>query len=245
MISKLSLSEIIDDQKQSFKKKKSVVRELDIPISSGRIIIISGVRRCGKSTLIRQKFLNNRKAIYINFEDPRLVDFSLPDFNRVEEIAAENGKTHLLLDEVQNIDKWELFASMANEKGLHLYITGSNASMLSREFGTRLTGRYNQLELFPFNFGEFLSYFNLNKSQNSFDKYFELGGFPEYMGEKDENYLRLLLRDIIVRDIAVRRNILNENQLMRLAVHLLSNIGKEFSYNNLTKILEINNRFYL
>ena len=239
MISKLTLSEIIEDQKNSYRYKQSVERELEIPADSGRIFIISGVRRCGKSTLIRQKFINNEAALYINFEDPRLVHFELADFNRLEEIAADQGKTHLLLDEVQNIDKWELFARMANEKGIRLYITGSNASMLSRELGTRLTGRYNQLELFPFNYAEFLVYFKLKRDQNSFDTYFESGGFPEFLEEQDENYLRILLRDIIVRDIAVRRNIVNENQLMRIAIHLLSNIGKEFSYNKLSKILEI------
>jgi predicted AAA+ superfamily ATPase len=238
MISKLSLSEIIEDQKESFLKKRTVEREIDVPMAPVRIMIISGVRRCGKSTLIRQKFLKNKTALYINFEDPRLVNFSLDDFPRLEEIAAENGKNHLLLDEVQNINKWELFARMANEKGIYLYITGSNASMLSRELGTHLTGRYNQLELFPFSFAEFLRFFKLKRNRINFDQYFELGGFPEFLNEKDENYLRTLLRDIIVRDIAVRRNIVNENQLMRLAVHLLSNIGKEFSYNNIAKILE-------
>lgn len=238
MISKISLYEIIEDQKRSFLKKKTTNRESDVPVTAGRIVIISGVRRCGKSTLIRQKFLNNRAALYINFEDPRLVNFNIDDFSRLEEIAVENGKTHFLLDEVQNIDKWELFARMANEKGFFLFITGSNASMLSRELGTHLTGRYSQIELFPFSFTEFLRFFKLKRNKNNFDLYFECGGFPEFLIDKDENYLRTLLRDIIVRDIAIRRNIINENQLMRLAIHLLSNIGKEFSYNNIAKILE-------
>jgi hypothetical protein len=143
------------------------------------------------------------------------------------------------LDEVQNIDKWELFARMAKDKGFSLFITGSNASMLSRELGTRLTGRYNQIELFPFSYQEFLSFSNLERNLKSFDIFFESGGFPEYLEEKDDNYLRTLLRDIITRDIAIRRNITNENQLIRLAIHLLSNTGKEFSYNNISKILEI------
>jgi predicted AAA+ superfamily ATPase len=128
---------------------------------------------------------------------------------------------------------------MANEKGIPLYITGSNAGMLSRELGTRLTGRYKQIELFPFNYNEFLTFFNLERNSESFNQYFELGGFPEFLEEKDDEYLRTLLRDIITRDIAVRRKITNENQLIRLAVHLLSNTGKEFSYNNISKILEI------
>jgi uncharacterized protein len=111
--------------------------------------------------------------------------------------------------------------------------------MLSRELGTRLTGRYKHIELFPFSFPEFLKFFALERNPESFNQYFELGGFPEYLEEKDDDYLRTLLRDIITRDIAVRRKITNENQLIRLAVHLLSNSGKEFSYNNISKILEI------
>ncbi len=239
MISKLVLSEIIKDQLESILKKHWIERDKDIPLKTKKIVIISGVRRCGKSTLIQQKLIKTGKALYLNFEDPRLINFTLDDFPRLENIAEETGKTLLLLDEVQNIDKWELYARMANEKGIPLYITGSNAGMLSRELGTRLTGRYKQIELFPFNYNEFLTFFNLERNSESFNQYFELGGFPEFLEEKDDEYLRTLLRDIITRDIAVRRKITNENQLIRLAVHLLSNTGKEFSYNNISKILEI------
>lgn len=239
MISKLLLLEIIKDQSESFLKKKWIERETVLPLDTKRIVIISGVRRSGKSTLIQQKLVKTNTALYINFEDPRLINFSLDDFLQLEKVATETGKTHLLLDEVQNIRQWELYARMANEKGIHLYITGSNASMLSRELGTRLTGRYNQIELFPFSFQEFLVFRKLEKSLNSFDQYFESGGFPEYLEENDDDYLRTLLRDIITRDVAIRRNITNENQLIRLAIHLLSNTGKEFSYNNISKILEI------
>ncbi len=239
MISKTLIADIVQDQKDGFLKKKCIERTKPIAKSTKRVVIISGVRRCGKSTLIRNLFLKKDDAIYINFEDPRLISFELSDFTRLEELLKEEKKSHLLLDEVQIIPHWELYARSAHEKGIPLIITGSNASMLSRELGTKLTGRYKQIELFPFNFTEFLSFFSLERNKDSFDQYFELGGFPEYLEEKDNNYHRLLLRDIITRDIAIRRNISNEKQLMRLAVHLLSNIGKKFSYNKLTKLLEI------
>lgn len=239
MITKSLISEIIKDQREGFLKKRCVERTQTIPESTKRVVIISGVRRCGKSTLIRNNFLKEEDAIYINFEDPRLINFNLSDFTRLEELLKEERKTHLLLDEVQIIPQWELYARSAHEKGIPLIITGSNASMLSRELGTKLTGRYKQIELFPFNFTEFLRFFSLERNKDSFDQYFELGGFPEYLEDKDNDYHRLLLRDIVTRDIAVRRNISNENQLMRLAVHLLSNIGKEFSYNKISKLLEI------
>ena len=238
MITKSLLGEIIEDQQKSFLRKKWIERNKEIPLNTNRIIIISGVRRCGKSTLIRQKLLRTGHAIYVNFEDTRLINFTVEDFSKLDEIMEESSKTHIILDEVQNIDKWELYGRAANEKSIPLYITGSNASMLSREMGTKLTGRYNQIELFPFSFDEFLDYFQLKKNPESFDQYFELGGFPEFLEEQDDNYHRTLLRDIVTRDIAVRRNIVNENQLIRLAVHLLSNVGKEFSYNNISKLLE-------
>ena len=238
MITKTQLSDIIKDQQKVLLKKGWIERQTKIPLHSKRIVIISGVRRCGKSTLLKQKLLKTNTAIYVNFEDPRLINFSVEDFTKLEQLSKDSAKSNIILDEVQNIEKWELFARMANEKGIPLFITGSNASMLSRELGTHLTGRYNQIELFPFSFDEFLDFFKLERSLNSFSKYFEYGGFPEFLDERDNEYHRTLLRDIVTRDIAVRRNISNENQLIRLAVHLLSNTGKEFSYNNLAKILE-------
>jgi len=107
----------------------------------------------------------------------------LDDFPRLENIAEEAGNDLLLFNEIQNIDQWELYARMANEKGIPLYITGSNVSMLSRELGTRLTGRYKQIELFPFSYKEFLTFFNLRRNPESFSQYFEWGGFPEFLEE--------------------------------------------------------------
>lgn len=233
------LREIIQDQKINYSDKASIDRILNFPQKTKAILIISGVRRCGKSTLIKNRFLEMKNSLYLNFEDPRLVNFELSDFSRLENLMGDAKNGFLLLDEVQNIDKWELFARSAHEKGISLVITGSNASLLSRELGTKLTGRYKQLELFPFNFPEFLDYFKLDRNIDSFNRYFDLGGFPEYLEESDPDYHRLLLRDIITRDIALRRHLPNENQLMRLAIHLLSNIGKDFSYNKLSKLLEI------
>lgn len=230
---------ITEDQKLSYFEKSSIGREKELSWESDRIAIISGVRRCGKSTLIKNEFLRNETGLYINFEDPRLSSFEQSDFLRLEALMREEGKERLLLDEVQIIPGWELYARSAHERGIKLVITGSNSSLLSRELGTKLTGRYIQYELFPFSYSEFLTYYRKERSKESFDEYFECGGFPEYLDTRDENYLRLLLRDIVARDIAQRRNISNENQLMRLAVQLLSNVGNEFSFNRTARLLEI------
>lgn len=239
MIAKDTISEVIANQLKVIHNEKPIERQIDLPLKTNRVIVISGIRRCGKSTLIKQKYLNENNAMYINFEDPRLVGFDLNDFNRLESIFLEQNKKWLLLDEVQVIDKWELYVRSAHERKINVVITGSNASLLSKELGTKLTGRYQQKELFPFNFNEFLIYKKKAASLDSFNEFFEQGGFPEYLEEPDPDYHRTLLRDIIIRDIAVRRNLQNEKQLLRLAVHLLTNIGKEFSYNKLSKILEI------
>jgi hypothetical protein len=239
MISKQLLQEIITDQNENFLRKKLVDREQNLPNDSNQIVIVSGVRRCGKSVLIRKSFSEPESGLYLNFEDPRLVNFETADFPKLEVIRDELGKSAILLDEVQGVEGWEIFARALHEKSQRLFITGSNASMLSRELGTRLTGRYKQIELFPFSYNEFLRFKNLSPGESSFESYFQFGGFPEYLENQDQEYLRTLLRDILTRDVAVRRNIANENQLIRLGVFLASNVGKEFSYSRMANLLEI------
>jgi hypothetical protein len=239
MISKQLLQEIIRDQNENFLRKKLLDREQNLPNDSNQIVIVSGVRRCGKSVLIRKSFFEPEFGLYLNFEDPRLVNFEMADFPKLEVIRDELGKSAILLDEVQGVEGWEIFARALHEKSQKLFLTGSNASMLSRELGTRLTGRYKQIELFPFSYNEFLRFKNLSPGESSFESYFQLGGFPEYLENQDQEYLRTLLRDILTRDVAVRRNIANENHLIRLGVFLASNVGNEFSYSRIANLLEI------
>ena len=238
MITRQLLKEIIEDQQEVFKRKGWIDRFAEMPLKSSRIVIVTGIRRCGKSTLLKQKLLPGERGLCINFEDTRLVGFTLEDFQKLEDLFRESSRAYLVLDEVQMVKGWELYARAAHEKGISLFISGSNASMLSRELGTHLTGRYRAIELFPFSYGEYLVHARQERGIGSFEGYFSHGGFPEYLEDQDPGYHRTLLRDIITRDIAVRRNIQNENQLIRLAVHLLSNTGKEFSYNRLAGLLE-------
>jgi uncharacterized protein len=239
MLTEELLRKIIGDNQSNLKLKKLINRKVDIPDTSNRIIILCGVRRCGKSTLLHDKFKDQENTIFLNFEDPRLEGFDTNDFSKLDKIANESGITNFVFDEIQNVSDWEKFARYAHDKGYNLFITGSNATMLSKELGTKLTGRYKQIELFPFSYEEYLNYFSLNASSLSFEQYLNDGGFPEYLENKDKTYLRDLLKDIIIRDISVRRNIRNENYLVRLAVYLLTNVGKEVSFNNLTHMLSI------
>jgi predicted AAA+ superfamily ATPase len=117
----------------------------------------------------------------------------------------------------------------------HVIITGSNASLLSNELGTKLTGRHLNHELFPFSFNEFLKINKERPSINSFEKYLSEGGFAEYLKLKRPDILQELLRDILARDIITRYKLRNQKILKDLAVYLLTNIGRQFSYNSLKK----------
>lgn len=111
--------------------------------------------------------------------------------------------------------------------------------MLSRELGTKLTGRYIQTELFPFSYKEYLEFCKAPANIDTLDHYLAVGGFPQHLRENLPDYLRKIFKDIILRDIVVRRNLRNKSLIMQLAIFALSNIGKPFSFNNLTRILEI------
>jgi predicted AAA+ superfamily ATPase len=189
--------------------------------------------------MLKHMFQHDVTSLFINFEDPRLDGFEVGDFYKIEQIASETGKSLFIFDEIQNIPEWERYIRSAQDRGLRIYITGSNAAMLSRELGTRLTGRYRPTEIFPFSYSEFLLFCGLTAGPMSFRSYLDEGGFPEFLAEKETEYLRTLLKDIIIRDISLRRKIRNEHVLIRLATYLMSNTGKEFSYNNMTKMLEI------
>jgi hypothetical protein len=203
------------------------------------IEVLSGIRRCGKSTLMKLLMQRIKKPIaYFNFEDARINGFEVNDFQKLDEIIGK-GKAAYFFDEIQNIASWEIFVRQLHERGEKVYITGSNASLLSKELGTRLTGRHLRNELFPFSFQEFLVFKKLKYTVAAFEKYMELGGFPEYLRDPNPEVLQTLLRDIVLRDIAIRYGIKNSKTLMDLTLYLISNIGKEVSYNNLKKTFNI------
>lgn len=243
MIRKDKLQKVIKSQREWIKKLDSgVKREIlpDIKLSSSRALVISGIRRCGKSTLLKQILGKQKEFYYLNLEDPRLEGFELEDFDKAREIFKNlYSKGVYFFDEIQNVKGWETFIRFLVDRNEKVVITGSNASLLSRELGSKLTGRHKQIELFPFSYREFLDFYNLKPSQKSFKKFSYKGGFPEYLKEDDETYLNELLKDVIMRDIAVRYGIKNASILEKIAIHLLSHIGKEFSYNSLKSMFKI------
>jgi predicted AAA+ superfamily ATPase len=244
MISKDILKEVIALQREALNQSEiGTPREEqeELEILDSFAVIITGVRRCGKSTLAHQLIKKQRKAYYLNLEDPRLEGFELNDFNKIEAIMEEMyGKGGVyFFDEIQNINQWEKYVRYLVDKKEKVVITGSNATLLSNELGTRLTGRNLIYELFPFSFKEFLNLKKLKPSLESFKEYLFEGGFPEFLKENKPAILHRLLSDIVIKDIAAKFNIKNTEILRRIAVFLISNVGKEFSYNSIKKMFDI------
>ena len=219
-------------------------------------VVVSGIRRCGKSTLLRQVLNQHYKTgVYsLNFEDERLMDFTSEDFNSLYEIFLElyGEKKVFFFDEIQNVPKWEAFVNRMQVKGCKFFLTGSNASLLSRELGTKLTGRNVNIELFPFSFAEFLTFKGFQLSPNAmsltseratikkhFAEYLRHGGMPEYLRYQELDLLKRVYEDILYRDIVARYGIKRVKPLRELGLYLLSNVGTTFSYNNLKKVLDV------
>lgn len=243
MIRQEEISAILDAQAEIFRKKENgLTREAlaGVPAVPSFATIITGIRRCGKSTLLRQ--LMSRKydqALYLNFEDIRLANFDADDFTRLLREIERRGIRVLFFDEIQIIPKWEIFIHQMLNAEYTIFISGSNASLLSRELGTHLTGRHIPMELFPFSYSEFLSFRNLPAGEDSLSAYLHDGGIPEYVKYHAEIILNTLIDDILIRDIAIRNSIKDVNSLRALAVYLLSNVGNLVSAGKLTGMFDI------
>lgn len=157
------LKQVIADQREYTPPKNFFIRTLTDTIQrfvdDPSILMISGIRRSGKSTI--QRLLQRELAksdYYLNFDDERLIRFKVEDFQMLLEVLIEMfGKQSIFyFDEIQNIEGWERFVRRLYEQGKKIYITGSNAKLLSKELGTHLTGRYIQFEVFPLSFKEIL-----------------------------------------------------------------------------------------
>ena len=204
--------------------------------------IITGVRRCGKSTVVQMNFLK-KSAFYLNFEDTSLYGFDTKDFEilneAIEKFSKENSCKYLCFDEIQSVNGWEIFVHRKLEENYLVIVTGSNASLLSWELGTRLTGRHLDYEMFPFSFKEFCVLKKLKVNTNSFSKYLTQGGFPEAIKNESDEILQRLFDDILTRDIAVRHSIRDVRTLKILSLYLASNCGNLISGSKLSAQLGI------
>lgn len=253
------LKNVIYDQHEIIKNFQIVEREYEFDINANYVVI--GLRRAGKSTLL-YKIVQNLVAsgtdwnqiIYINFEDERLSEFTLNDFNDILSVQAEmsDKKGWFFFDEIQNIEGWEKFARRMADSKEHTFITGSNAKMLSAEIETRLGGRYLTKYVTPFNFREFLKAKNIDysdktifstkdsgKIKRKMENYFYFGGFPENIEYKDKReYVSSIYQKILLGDIAARNGIRNTNGLRLLMKKIAETVKDEVSYSKLHNILK-------
>ena len=227
-----------------------------ISLDSRLAQVVIGVRRSGKSTLCHMALRDaGVKYGYVNFDDDRLASLKVEDLNLVLEAIYRvygNDVRYLFFDEIQNVEGWHLFVNRLLRQGLHLVITGSNARLLSSELATHLTGRYNEIRLYPFSFRDFClangirtdkpTTQNIALLKNTMNRYLLEGGFPEMnrLSLSERNvYVGSLIDAIIAKDIASRFHLRNISALKTLAHHLINNAGQVVQMNDLSVTLGI------
>ncbi|MFH1637315.1 MAG: ATP-binding protein [Candidatus Woesearchaeota archaeon] len=250
------IQQVLLEQKETFGKTIKLVKRIypETIFKTQKIIAITGIRRCGKSTLLKEISSRYEDYGYVNFEDERFLDFTYKDFNTLLEAflgISPKVKT-FFFDEIQTINGWEKFVRRLFTEGYKIYVTGSNASLLSSEIATSLTGRNLKIELFPFSFKEYLTYKDFphkkvytttEKAQLSklLEDYLAYGGFPEVIETQNNEELNEIYQDIIIKDLLVRLKIKDTKDFRELALYLLSNICGKISYNNLKALLNFSN----
>lgn len=259
--SKAEIQALLLEQAQSFWRRdigieRDQLAEIQRAAALPHAVIISGLRRAGKSTLLAQLAhrLGAETFYYVNFEDERFLGFAAEDANDLYALLIElfGERRIFVLDEIQNVPGWEHFVRRFMEMGLKFYITGSNASLLSRELGSRLTGRYVPIELLPFSLSEFVRFrgyalpdltrlatADMARLQGFLAEYLRLGGVPDALKYPELPLLRTLYDDVIYRDIATRYRIEEVRALKELAFYLMSNPASLVSFNKLKEQLRL------
>lgn len=257
-MNKETLKQILTDQRRDFLMKKTgalreKIHEAESYLKLPHIYVISGIRRCGKSTFLRQianRFYKNKDFFFVNFEDERLYNFNAADFNSILEVQIELYGKHktFIIDEIQNVQNFELFLRRLSDSGYKFIVSGSNAELLSGEISSKITGRHIETILKPFNFNEYLLFNNISLKEQDlydtekralvsaqFEKYMTEGGMPEYLKYNTSEIITRMYDDIIIKDIVVRNGITNIVPLRELSRYLVSNFGRRFSYNSLQR----------
>ena len=264
------LKELLVDHKRRFLSQGDFIRrevqeEIEHYISQREIIVITGVRRSGKSTLMRlvcndiltKMDVPETNILYANFEDERFVSFTVNDFEPLYEsfLELENpkGRKYLFLDEIQNIGGWERWLNRLYElEDVKVFVTESNATMLSSEISTALTGRNRQVVTWPFCFKEFLvlkgfevqprDIYEKEKKvalKRLFEEFIVLGGFPEVLKMGDVTLLAQYFQDILYRDVIVRYGIKNVRGIKELTLYLAAHPATVQSYKNMSTIIGV------
>jgi len=256
------IKQAIIDQKEELGKdyresniiEREFYKEYQKYLGSMQVKVVTGIRRCGKSVLAYQ-LLKEKNFAYVNFDDEKLAGITTEELNDILEILYEvyGNFEYVLFDEIQNIDKWELFVNRLQRQKLNITITGSNSNLLSRELATHLTGRHILLELFPFSFIELLRFKNISFNINlmstkekgvikkELSEYIHLGGFPDVCKRPQEQkkYLQSLYSNIINIDVISRHKIRNGAVLKSISNSLMSDSASLISYNKIKNFFNL------
>lgn len=262
LLNKDQLKQVVADQRAALLNKpygieRKVLADIDHAIKLPHIITLTGLRRVGKSTLLRQiirKYFADQHFYYLNFEDERLFRFKAEDFNLLYEALLElyGEQKTFFIDEIQNVAHFENFVRRFYEAGFKFIITGSSADLLSKEISTKLTGRHLDMVVPPFSFQEYLHlkdfpitkeilYNTIAKTQikSHFQNYLIHGGMPEYLVYNEPEILSHIYDDIVIKDIAVRYKVANLAEMREVFLNLISNTANKFSFNKLKTICGI------
>lgn len=252
------LKTVIYDQHELIRNFQIVPRDYEFEESGNYVLV--GLRRAGKSTLLYKLVLDLiaggadwEQIIYVNFEDERLSEFTAADFNDLLSVQSEmsDKKGYFFLDEVQNIDGWEKFARRMADAKEHIYITGSNARMLSREIETTLGGRFFSKKVTPYDFGEYLTACEIpheepdllatrsnGKIRAACAQYLQFGGLPESLQYKvKREYISSVYQKVLLGDIITRNSIRNDYAVKILIKKVAESVRSEISYSKLQKTL--------
>lgn len=248
-------------------RRKELLNTIERRALANEIMVITGARRTGKSTIILQyleekirKGTAREDILIINFEDPRFRDLDLELLNRIYDIYETEIKTgseeqYVVLDEVQVIEGWEKFARYLHEnRQAHVFITGSSSKLLSSEYSTVLAGRHIDTEVYPLSFKEYMEFKGLrieskldmiserHRIKRGLKEYIETGGFPKVALEDEERNKKELLytyfRDILIKDVTIRYKIRDIAKLEELSKYYLTNISSPNSYNRIKNIIK-------
>lgn len=262
MLSKDQLKRTLLDQRETFLQKplgveRTILELVERKAKLPHVVVLTGLRRSGKSTLLRQlikKQYNDEDFYYVSFEDERLFNFQAENFNMIYEALVElfGEKKTFAIDEIQNVHGFEMFVRRFYDAGFKFFITGSSAKLLSKEIGTKLTGRHVDIIVEPFSFREYLASkgFKLDKQsllrtqtrvelKKHFASYLVEGGMPEYVQHRDPETLMRVYDDLVIKDIIARYKVDNSKQIKELYQYLITNVAQRFSYNSLKRFIEI------
>lgn len=239
-------------------KRELYLNQIGRLIDKDPIKIITGVRRSGKTYLLKsiQEELKSRgvadeNIFLISFESMKYN--KIENFNQLDECIIDltkntNGKLYLLFDEIQNVKNWEKSINAYRvDFNCDIYITGSNSELLSGEMATLISGRYYQINIYPFSFVEFVQYKkeieknDVSNLEELFNEYVEYGGMPpiQQVATQDKySYLGDIYNTILLKDIIARHNIRNTDMLNRILDYVIMNLGKNFSATNIAKYMK-------